>query len=241
MDRRPTKARCEWSNPINARAEIPLATLPNLFTRIGIVSRRRLVVACAVLLILWELIAWAGARFLIVQADLPRADALVVLSGSSTYAERVEWAAHLFHEGRASRVILTNDDNRSGWSNQEERNPLFVERAAEQLRAAGVPSIRIEILPQPVSSTYTEALLLREYASANDLRSMLVVTSAYHSRRALWTLRRVFHGTEVEIGLNAAPIGSQTPKSGLWWLSPKGWQNVAGEYLKFAYYTFRYV
>ena len=75
-----------------------------------------------------------------------------------------------------------------------------------------MPQTRIEVLSPLVSSTHEEAVLLREFAAAHNLRSLLFVTSAYHSRRALWTLRRVFEGSGVEIGLDFVPAGQmQTP------------------------------
>ena len=188
----------------------------------------------------WTLAAWGAARWLVVRADLPRADALAVLAGSSTYVERARRAAELFAEGRAPRVLLTDDGQRGGWSAVEERNLFFVERAAEELRRAGVPADRIEVLQPKVSSTHDEAVRLREYAGARGLRSVLVVTSAYQSRRALWTLRRVFEGSGVEVGLEAIEPGRQTPRAFAWWFYPLGWKLVPGEYLKMIYYRLRY-
>jgi uncharacterized SAM-binding protein YcdF (DUF218 family) len=200
----------------------------------------RALIAFACALLLWQLLAWSAARALIVRADLQRADALAVLAGSSAYVERTRFAAQLYREGRAPVVLLTNDDERGGWSSAEQRNPFFVERALAELIGAGVPRERIVVLPQPVASTYDEAGALREYATANHLRALLVVTSAYHSRRALWTLRRVFAGGDVEIGLVPVAPGAQTPAPALWWLDKRGWQFVAGEYAKLVYYHFHY-
>jgi uncharacterized SAM-binding protein YcdF (DUF218 family) len=115
-----------------------------------------------------------------------------------------------------------------------------VERAAAELRRAGVPAERIEVLPRVVNGTHDEAVLLREYAAAKGLRSLLVVTSAYHSRRALWTLRRVFERSGVAVGLSAPPPDGATPSPATWWLSARGWREVAGEYLKFIYYRLHY-
>lgn len=191
-------------------------------------------------LILWSLLAWVAAEALIVRAELARADALVVLAGSSTYMERTQRAASLFREGRAPLVILTNDNVLSGWSHEEERNPFFVERAASELKRQGVPAERIEIAPGTVGSTYEEAVRLREYASEHGLKSILVVTSAYQSRRALWTLRRVFEGSDVVIGLDAVAPGEQSPRPLTWWFYGLGWQMVPGEYMKMIYYWVKY-
>jgi uncharacterized SAM-binding protein YcdF (DUF218 family) len=191
-------------------------------------------------LAVWSLVAWVAARALIVSSELESAEALVVLSGSGAYVERTGLAAQLFKEGRAPKVILTNDLMIGPWSQEQQRNPTFTERAVEELRRAGVPPERIEVLPQPVASTYEEAVLLRQWAVARGLRSILVVTSSYHSRRALWTLRRVFEGSGVAVGLVPVAPGRQVPGPAVWWLKPFGWRMVALEYLKIVYYFFRY-
>jgi uncharacterized SAM-binding protein YcdF (DUF218 family) len=191
-------------------------------------------------LAIWSLLAWGAARALVVHTELARADALVVLGGSATFMERTQRAAQLYGQGRASKIILTDDGGQSGWSSEQQRNPFFVERAVGELRRMGVPEQAIEVLPETVSSTYEEAMLLRDYAEGRCLHSMLVVTSAYHSRRALWTMRRVFEGSGVEIGLEAVAPGQQTPAPAAWWLRRRGWRMVAGEYLKIAYYWLRY-
>jgi len=201
---------------------------------------RRWLLLTAALLALWPVLAWLAARALVVQVELAHADALVVLGGSSTYAERTARAAELFKEERAPRIILTNDAQRGGWSEAEQRNPFFVERAAEALKQAGVPPEKIATLPQPVASTYEEALLLRDYAAAHDLRSLLVVTSAYHSRRAWWTLSRVFRGSATRVGIMVVAPGQQTPAPGCWWVRAAGWRAVALEYPKLVYYWLRF-
>jgi uncharacterized SAM-binding protein YcdF (DUF218 family) len=204
------------------------------------VTRRRALLIVAALLLAWPLLAWLAADWLVLNSEPARADTLVVLGGSSTYVERAEYAAQLFREGLAPKVLLTDDGQRGGWSQEQQRNPFFVERAAAVLEGAGVPAERIETLQRQTSSTYEEARLLREYAATHGLHSLLVVTSGYHSRRALWTLERVFRGDGVELRLAAVPPGRQTPAPAAWWLSPAGWRMVALEYLKLAYYHVRY-
>lgn len=204
----------------------------------GILWRRGRIVL--LLLLAWSILAWGSARALVVRSALPHADALVVLAGSSTYIERTHRAAQLFAEGVAAKIVLTNDNLPSGWSAVQERNPLFVERATDELRRQGVPAERIEIVPGVVSSTYDEIMRVREYSVEHRLRSILVVTSAYHSRRAWWTLRHVFRGSDVAIGLDAAAPGEQSPWPATWWWHRVGWQMVPVEYAKMVYYWWRY-
>lgn len=188
----------------------------------------------------WVFLAWAAAEALIVRASLAHADAIVVLSGSSAYVERTRRAAELFHEGRAPLVVLTNDNTRGSWSSAQQRNPYFVERATDKLVEGGVPAERIRIVPDLASGTHEEALIVKQYAVRQGMRSVLVVTSAYHSRRALRSLRQSFEGTGVTVGLETTPINSPTPSPGFWWLRPEGWRTVGGEYLKLIYYWFKY-
>jgi uncharacterized SAM-binding protein YcdF (DUF218 family) len=201
---------------------------------------RRIIVTVLIFLLAWLGLAWIAAKALIVESELPQADALVVLSGSSNYIERTRAAAELFRAGRAPKIILTNDNEHGGWSSAEQRNPLFEELEFAELVSAGVPAEKIERLTETVTSTYDEARLMREYAGAQGLRSIIVVTSAYHSRRALWTWRRVFQESGIQIGLSAAPTGEQSPNPFSWWWHPRGWAMVAGEYPKLVYYWLQY-
>ncbi|HET6891568.1 MAG TPA: YdcF family protein, partial [Pyrinomonadaceae bacterium] len=184
---------------------------------------RRILKGLLLFILAWGTLAWVAARALIVSAPLSSADAIVVLSGSSAYLERTHKAAELYRQGRAPLVLMTDDHTQGGWSTALQRNPYFVERGREELVKEGVPAEKIRVVPGVASSTRDEALILREYALAQGLRSILVVTSAYHSRRALRSLRQNFAGTGTTVGLEPAPIGSMTPSPVFWWLQPKGW------------------
>ena len=201
---------------------------------------RRRIVLGVLCLCLWPLLAWAGAQLLIVKSDLAAADAIVVLSGSSTYLERADWAARLYREGRAPIVVLTDDKLISGWNGAEDRNPYFYELAAKELQKRGVPADRIRTVPEPALGTYYESLNVGEYATSHKLKRLLIVTSAYHSRRPFWSMRRASAGTGIEIGIDGPPPGWQTPSAWTWWMHRWGWKVVAGEYLKLIYYWLRY-
>ena len=200
---------------------------------------RKAKIAIIVLLVGW-VVSWLLAVFLQVSAPLQHADAIVVLGGSAGYVERTALAAQLYSQGKAPRIILTNDNLQSGWSNDEQRNPLFVERATAELRQRGIEGDRVEVLQQPVTGTYEEAQLLREYAAAHDSKALIFVTSPYHSRRSLWTMRRVFRDSGVAIGVETMPPGQQSPSAFFWWTSLRGWREVALEYPKLIYYWLRY-
>ena len=204
-------------------------------------SLKRRILLLAVLCALgWPLAAWVCAQSLVVKSELRSSDAIVILSGSSTYIERTAWAAGLYREGRAPIIILTNDGLIGGWNKAEQRNPYFYELAAKELEQQGVPANKIQFALEPASGTYEESLGVREYATAHKLKRLLVVTSAYHSRRALWSMRHACEGSGIEVGIDGPPPGLQTPSPATWWLRRRGWRVVAGEYVKMIYYWMKY-
>jgi uncharacterized SAM-binding protein YcdF (DUF218 family) len=144
--------------------------------------RRRIVKILLVCILIWPFAAWAAARLLITEAPLAKADAIVILGGSANYKERAHEAARLLLDGHSQRILVTNDNNRGPWSSAEQRNLFFYERSFEELRNAGVPAERVELLPEPVSGTHEEAELVRQYANDHGFQSVLVVTSARSGR-----------------------------------------------------------
>ncbi len=188
----------------------------------------------------WLIFAPFLAELLIVEKPLERADVILILAGSSVYRERTAKAAELFKQGIAAKIVLTDDGMRGGWSRSEQRNPPFVELAEKNLIAAGVPAENIEIIVPNGSGTIYEARIFRETAQKMNWKSVLLVTSAYHTRRTLWTFEKELSNDEIAVGIAAAPVGWQTPPVNYWWLTLRGWNFVAGEYVKSLYYWVYY-
>lgn len=191
-------------------------------------------------ILIWPVAAWGSAQYLITEAPLETADAIIILGGSATYKERAHEAARLFFEHRSQRILITNDNTRGPWASSEQRNLFFYERSLEELKNAGVPPSNIEVVMQPVSSTHEEAEVAQHYAQQHDLHSILIVTSAYHSRRALWVFSRVFRETGIRVGLISARRAEESPSPLIWWLTLRGWKLVPTEYLKMVYYAIHY-
>lgn len=208
-------------------------------------KRSRILKIVSVLLVLflfWISLAPFLADYLIIEKPLLKADAIFVLGGSSAYIERNQQAALAFKEGIASKIFLTNDGYKGGWNKKEQRNPYFVEKARWELIAQGVPAEAIEVLPEIVNGTRDEGDLFAKVFQERDLHSVLLITSPYHSRRALWTFQRAADKSNlpVEIGIKTTPVGQQTPLGFVWWMKSAGWQWIIGEYVKGAYYWMFY-
>lgn len=190
----------------------------------------------------WIAFAPFLADGLVAEKPLEKADAIVVLSGSAEYLDRTHEAAEAFKAGVAPRILLTNDDHRSGWVESEKRNPYFVERAFTELVDQGVPANAIETLPGAVHGTDDEANLVVPFAGERQIRSLVLVTSPYHSHRALWTFERVVakNSASLTVGVLTPSENYRYPNRLNWWMSPYGWQSVGVEYVKFAYYWLFY-
>jgi uncharacterized SAM-binding protein YcdF (DUF218 family) len=144
------------------------------------------------------------------QAPPTRADAIVVLAGS--YQERIPAAAKLFQGGHAPVIILTNDGVRGGWSRKYQRTLYQIERAEELLVKSGVPRKWIIQLPFYGSGTVYDALAAERYAQVHGLGKLLLVTSDYHARRAMWTFRHVLRDRPLVISVFSVSSGGSVVK-----------------------------
>jgi len=169
--------------------------------------------------------------YLAVSDPLPKADALVVMAGGRDV--RLPPVADLYREGVAPQVLLTNDGIFASWSQKYQRNLYLVEWAREDLLEMGVPEDAIVLLDHTASGTIHDALNTQAYIQTHpEIRSLLVVTSDYHTRRTLWTFRRVFEGYEIQIGVYAVADLSES-----WW---RRTCVLYLEFLKYVYYCVRY-
>jgi len=157
---------------------------------------------------------------------LENADAIVILAG--TYEERVPPAAALYRTGHYQRILLPNDGIRKGWSRELQRSFYGIEQSEAALIRQGVPRQAIVKLPYYKSGTVYDALAVRDYIITHDIRSIVLVTSDYHTRRAHWIFERVLRHLPVTIAV--VPAQSRVT------LFPE----IALEYIKLTYYRIRY-
>ena len=175
------------------------------------------------------------ANAIIVDEPLAPADVIVVLGGDTHL--RLAHAAKLFHQGIAPRVVIMAAPLHSAsvpGTNSDPAYP-FVQIARER----GIPDSAITVLrfPAGYANTQGEGQLLREYLEHNPARRVIVVTSAYHTRRARWTLRRELRGVPVEIRMSASPDPGFDASN--WWQTEEGFVAYITEMLKFIHTLLR--
>lgn len=130
------------------------------------------------LVILFSTLAIAAILFpqkiLCVDSGAAKADAMIVLGGGTGSHERAEQAAEFFKQQAAPRIIV------SGLGDDEINRRILIEH--------GVPSNVIQ-LESRSETTAQNAQFTIQLLRKKNLHSAILVTSWYHSRRALKTFQ----------------------------------------------------
>jgi uncharacterized SAM-binding protein YcdF (DUF218 family) len=195
--------------------------------------RRRLllgiVFAAALGVLGWSLPRAGTALIFFHPLDGP--DVIVVLASHEW--ERLPQAAALARQYTSAVVLLTvplvvTDSNCH----------LCAERT-RWLTDLGLAPERILTLPERVGNTYDEARAARIYAERHDVQRLAVVTSPYHTRRALGTFQVVFSELAIQIGVYPA-CGSSPARPKQWWASGYDRAYVAYEWAANLQYRVKY-
>jgi len=129
------------------------------------------------------LLRYAGGT-LVVEDRLEKSDAIIILSDDNFYADRATRAAELFRQNLAPIVVASGIRLRP--------NASIAELMTHDLIERGVPKENIIPFPQDADNTREEAEALRKLVQQKKWKSVIVVTSNYHTRRAKYILGKIF-------------------------------------------------
>lgn len=175
------------------------------------------------------------AEWLRVQDPVAKADAVFILSGNVVW--RAPLAARLYREDRAPRLLVTGGYYSDYFLVLTGEHLTDAEVVARVLSKLGVPRSAMTLV-KGGTSTYEEALILRKQVDDLGLRSVIVVTSNFQSRRARWIFRKVLRDRSVALSFVEANHAVFTPRD--WWRHEEGLITVSNEYIKLVYYALRY-
>lgn len=179
--------------------------------------------ATALIVIAVSLAAIVGSGFcLSPQDDLQESNAIVVISGGET-DQRIEEGVKLYQEGWSDLLIVSGAARDEGIS-----NALAMKQIAIQL---GVPPQDI-VLEEHAQDTTDNARYVQEIINELDLKSIILVTSPYHQRRAYLTFH-YFLGRDIKI-VNHSARDSAWRKNG-WWADPWATRLTLSELQKLLY------
>lgn len=154
--------------------------------------------------------------------ELPyKADFIVILGGGE--GSRALTAVSLYYRHLAPKIIV------SGLG-----KGLRLDRSI--IEECGVPSDALIINDHP-DTTWDEAQQILDILESNDARSAVIVTDAFHTRRARATFQQI--QTKPDLTLTFAD-SYDIFQYNQWWQTPEGREAILSEYFKIVYYYFRY-
>ena len=176
------------------------------------------------------------ADYLVVNDKLQPADAIFLLN--SDFNTRPFRAAELYRQGLAPVIIIARAEDTPVVDLGLLPNDTDISAAV--MEKLGVPPEKIIILPVPggVTSTFDEAVACRGYAEANHVQRIILVTSAFHTRRARWIFARMLAGLPVELEMVAVPYTGFDQTN--WWKNENGLIALNNEYINLNYYLYKY-
>lgn len=150
-----------------------------------------------------------------------KADAIIAVSGGDTAARTTE-AISLYYNGWANKLIFSG-------AAQDKAGPSNAEAMRRQAEAAGVPSAAI--ITEDFSATTKEnAVNTREVLQEQGISSVILVTSAYHQRRAGLEFESQSGG---QVSIRNHPVTADRQwAGGWWWTTPTGWYLAISEFVK---------
>jgi uncharacterized SAM-binding protein YcdF (DUF218 family) len=151
------------------------------------------------------LLRFAGES-LVVEDPLEKSDAIMILSDDNFYADRATRGAELFRQKLAPVVVASGIRLRP--------NAGIAELMTHDLIERGVPKENILPFPQDADNTREEAQFLQKLAREKNWKSVIVVTSNYHTRRAKYIFGKIF-ANSVTVRMAAARDADYDPQH--WW------------------------
>jgi len=167
-----------------------------------------------VFIVKFNAIQTAMGNFLIVNQAPQKADVIIVLAGDPL-GSRVVYAAKLYQEGYADKVMLSGDER----------------DMTHQALSGGIPGSAI-ILENQSQTTFENAKYSFKIMEVQGYKSAIVVTSPYHTRRSSIIFAHFFK--EIHLTICSVPYNPAMTQS--WWKSNNSSQFVISEYLKLAWY-----
>jgi uncharacterized SAM-binding protein YcdF (DUF218 family) len=177
------------------------------------------VIFCVVLYLVRRPLLRFTAESWIIEDPLDKADALIVLGDDNFYADRATRGAQLFREGKAPLIVASGRRLRP--------NAGIAELMEHDLVERGVPRDKIVRFVHDADSTLEEARAVARLVKERKWRSVIVVTSNFHTRRARYIFQRVFpQGMEVRVA--SARDGDFDPEH--WWEKRKSIKELTREF-----------
>jgi uncharacterized SAM-binding protein YcdF (DUF218 family) len=174
-------------------------------------------------------------KYLVVQHPPEKSDLIVCLAGGDV--ERGLGSAELFSRGLAPRVFISREPIPDGLETLKQKGiayPESIDRTTIILKGLGVPESAVIRNDHPAESTFEEGEMVGAVVKEKKYRSLILVTSPTHCRRAWLTFRKAIPDKEIRIAVMPTPYSKFRAED--WWKTRRYVRDVIMEYQKLIYY-----
>ncbi|HYR41450.1 MAG TPA: YdcF family protein [Terriglobia bacterium] len=175
------------------------------------------------------------AGFIIADSEPKKSDAIVLLAGGEP--GRAWGAADLYREKMGSTVILTVEPLTSDVIALRQAGVEFLTNFDQNKRillGLGVPQESIVRVQPYVQDTFDELTRIRELCEQKHWKSLVIVTSNYHTRRSRLAAKYVLR-PDIEFTVVASRHGGLNPDE--WWKNRGDVRTFLIEFEKLVAYT----
>ena len=199
---------------------------------------RKILLTFIILFILFLLFIFPNlGRWLVVKDELSNSDLILVLAGS--FPDRVLHSIYLYNQQYGEKIVFV--ESCKGEHNDKEGEVVEIPQGYAQLNEAfaiksGIPEEGLLILNGDARSTRDEAMRMKVFLSDNEeVASIILVTSKYHSRRAKRVFVNLLSSLNRNIKIYSSPSEYDRFNGAKWWEDKKDIKLVLSEYFKLIY------
>jgi uncharacterized SAM-binding protein YcdF (DUF218 family) len=149
--------------------------------------------------------------------------------------DRILEAVDLYHDGFADQIAMVNS-HMVGYDTLLSRGvkiPGNAQLSKSAANSLGIQDEDILILDGDAKSTQDEAIVVKDYLrDKENIDSIILVTSKYHSARAKKIFVKALDGLNRDIVVTSSPSKYDTYNSEQWWRNREDVKRVIIEYLK---------
>ena len=163
------------------------------------------------------------SKFLVHSDTLEPAEAIIVLSGSST-GNRIEAGVILFQKGLGKIIIISGEKIYPGYHTHSlmKNHAINLGVPADKIIASGIEG---EI------STWGEGIHNLKKLKENKFKSFILVTSAFHTNRAHAVYKKLINQLGYDFKFMVYPAKDNRIPINDWWKSRTGRKHIFLEYL----------
>lgn len=197
------------------------------------------IVVLIVSILCHKLILKGIGHYLIFVQSPQRVDLIVTLAGDDI--PRGLAAVEMYKAGYAGRIFRARERLPDGYEKLIALGGRYAEQRdnfKEMLRSLGIGVPAFFTDDRQVQGTYEEAKVVRDFLRKNNLKSIMIITSKSHSRRAYLTYKSLLKDDGVKIISCPTKYDQFDPER--WWKVRSQAIKVLYEYEKLPFYLLRY-